>query len=289
MDIFENEQKENRLLVEGLARAAREIEPTLWLGRSLQLLQWISAGQESIALRLKELDEPQAIGRSLVRRSQDDITEALDALLLRLSSSSGPGAGIEREALSPVIDRTRQGLEAAERVLALLRIEPVDLPASASEAHQCAARLEEATGLLETLASRILRLVRSTGSLIAVTLATSFGVNVLASDQYIAIVLPGRMFRSEYERRQLAPKNLSRTLEDAGTLTSVLVPWNTCGAFMAQTLGVSTFSYAPFAVFNLINPVVAAIYGFAQIGIAPLEVLASEPRKATAASRAQTS
>lgn len=147
----------------------------------------------------------------------------------------------------------------------------------------------EATGLLETLASRILRLVRSTGSLIAVTLATSFGVNVLASDQYIAIVLPGRMFRSEYERRQLAPKNLSRTLEDAGTLTSVLVPWNTCGAFMAQTLGVSTFSYAPFAVFNLINPVVAAIFGFAQIGIAPLEAPASEPRNATAASRAQTS
>ncbi len=126
----------------------------------------------------------------------------------------------------------------------------------------------EATGLLATLAGRILRLVRSTGSLIAATLVTSFGINVLASDQYIAIVLPGRMFRAEYERRQLDPKNLSRTLEDAGTLTSVLVPWNTCGAFMAQTLGVSTLTYAPFTVFNLVNPVVAAIYGFAQIGIA---------------------
>ena len=126
----------------------------------------------------------------------------------------------------------------------------------------------EATGLLAALAGRILRLVRSTGSLIAATLVTSFGINVLASDQYIAIVLPGRMFRAEYERRQLDPKNLSRTLEDAGTLTSVLVPWNTCGAFMAQTLGVSTLTYAPFTVFNLINPVVAAIYGFAQIGIA---------------------
>ena len=130
------------------------------------------------------------------------------------------------------------------------------------------AAVMEATGLLAALAGRILRLVRSTGSLIAATLVTSFGINVLASDQYIAIVLPGRMFRAEYERRQLDPKNLSRTLEDAGTLTSVLVPWNTCGAFMAQTLGVSTLTYAPFTVFNLINPVVAAIYGFAQIGIA---------------------
>ena len=128
----------------------------------------------------------------------------------------------------------------------------------------------EATGILQTLAARILRSVRSTGSLITATLATSFGVNVLASDQYLAIVLPGRMFRSEYERRRLDPKNLSRTLEDSGTLTSVLIPWNTCGAFMAQTLGVSTLTYAPFVFFNLINPFVAAFYGFMQIGIAPL-------------------
>ena len=78
------------------------------------------------------------------------------------------------------------------------------------------------------------------------------------------------MFRGEYERRRLDPKNLSRTLEDAGTLTSVLVPWNTCGAFMAQTLGVSTLTYAPFAFFNLLNPVVAAVYGFANIGVAKL-------------------
>ena len=76
---------------------------------------------------------------------------------------------------------------------------------------------------------------------------------------------------AENERRQLDPKNLSRTLEDAGTLTSVLVPWNTCGAFMAQTLGVPTLTYAPFAVFNVVNPLVAAVYGFAQIGIARLE------------------
>jgi NhaC family Na+:H+ antiporter len=129
----------------------------------------------------------------------------------------------------------------------------------------------ETTGMLQRIAAAILGAVRGTGSLIAATLGTSFGMNVLASDQYIAIVLPGRMFREEYARRGLHPKNLSRSLEDAGTLTSPLVPWNTCGAFMAQTLGVATFTYAPFAFFNLINPVVAAVYGFAGFTIAKAE------------------
>jgi Na+:H+ antiporter, NhaC family len=121
----------------------------------------------------------------------------------------------------------------------------------------------ETTGMLQRIAATILGAVRGTGSLVAATLATAFGMNVIASDQYIAIVLPGRMFRAEYQRRGLHPKNLSRSLEDAGTLTSVLVPWNTCGAFMAQTLGVATFAYAPYAFFNWINPLVALAYGFA--------------------------
>ena len=125
----------------------------------------------------------------------------------------------------------------------------------------------ETTGMLRALAGRMLARVRRTRGLILTTLATSFGINVLASDQYIAIVLPGRMFRSEYERRRLDPKNLSRTLEDAGTMTSPLIPWNTCGAFMATTLGVPTLAYAPFAFFNLLNPLVAALYGFLHVGI----------------------
>jgi len=120
----------------------------------------------------------------------------------------------------------------------------------------------EATGMLHRIAASILGLVRGTGSLVAATLATAFGMNVVASDQYMAIVLPGRMFRAEFARRGLHAKNLSRALEDGGTLTSALVPWNTCGAFMAQTLGVATFAYAPFAFFNLINPLVSMAYGF---------------------------
>jgi len=129
----------------------------------------------------------------------------------------------------------------------------------------------ETTGMLQKIASAILGAVRGTGSLIAATLATAIGMNIVASDQYIAIVLPGRMFRAEYRRRGLHPKNLSRSLEDAGTLTSPLVPWNTCGAFMAQTLGVATFAYAPFAFFNLINPLVAALYGFTGFTIEKLD------------------
>ena len=134
----------------------------------------------------------------------------------------------------------------------------------------------ETTGLLHVIASRILTFVRSTGSLISATLLTSFGMNVLVADQYIAIVLPGRMFRQEYERRRLDPINLSRTLEDSGTLTSVLVPWNTCGAFMAQTLGVSTLTYAPFAFFNILNPFIAMACAYAQVGITPLRKMSQE-------------
>jgi len=131
----------------------------------------------------------------------------------------------------------------------------------------------EVTGMLQVIAKHILRTVSGTGSLIAATLATSFGMNVIASDQYIAVVLPGRMFRSEYERRGLALKNLSRTLEDSGTLTSALIPWNTCGAYMATTLGVQTLTYAPFAFFNLLSPLVAGLYGFANIKIASQQLL----------------
>jgi NhaC family Na+:H+ antiporter len=120
----------------------------------------------------------------------------------------------------------------------------------------------ETTGILHRLARGILSVAKSTGSLIASTVGTSIGMNVIASDQYIAIVIPGRMYREEYERRKLQPKNLSRTLEDAGTLTSPMVPWNTCGAFMATTLGVATLAYLPFYFLGMLNPIIAIIYGY---------------------------
>lgn len=120
----------------------------------------------------------------------------------------------------------------------------------------------EKTKLLERLADSILSLVSSTGSLITSTLLTSISTNILSADQYISIVLPGRMFRLEYQRRGLHPKNLSRALEDAGTLTSPMIPWNTCGAFMATALGVPTMVYMPFVFLGIINPLISAIYGF---------------------------
>jgi NhaC family Na+:H+ antiporter len=129
----------------------------------------------------------------------------------------------------------------------------------------------EETGMLKKLVQALLVFVRGTGSLIATTIFTSFGTNIIASDQYMAIVLPGRMFKMEYERRGLAPENLSRTLEDSGTLTSPLIPWNTCGAYMAGTLGVATFAYLPFAFFNIINPFIAIILGFTGISIKKID------------------
>ncbi|WP_417320844.1 Na+/H+ antiporter NhaC [Emcibacter sp.] len=129
----------------------------------------------------------------------------------------------------------------------------------------------EKLGMLRKLVVGVLGLAKSTGSLILVTALTCIGINIVAMDQYIAIVLPGRMYRIEFERRKLAAKNLSRILEDTATVTSVLVPWNTCGAFMSATLGVMTFAYAPYCFFNLISPVISVIYGYTNFKIAPLE------------------
>ncbi len=137
----------------------------------------------------------------------------------------------------------------------------------------------EETGMLKRLVKTLLKMVHNTGSLIATTVFTAIGINIVASDQYMSIVLPGRMFKMEYERRGLAPENLSRTLEDSGTLTSPLVPWNTCGAYMAGTLGVATFAYLPFAFFNLINPVIAIFLGFTGISIKKIDPKTKDENK----------
>ena len=123
------------------------------------------------------------------------------------------------------------------------------------------------TGLLERLVEAALSRVKSAGDLIIATVGTCIGTNLLAADQYLSIVIPGQMFVKSYEERYLNTINLSRTLEDSGTLTSALVPWNTCGAYMSATLGISTFMYAPFAFFNIICPIIAVIYGYSQIAL----------------------
>ena len=120
----------------------------------------------------------------------------------------------------------------------------------------------EHTGMLQRLIDAALKRAKSTGALVTTVVLSCIGINIVAADQYIAIVLHGKMYRAEFARRNLAPKNLSRVIEDSGTLTSPLVPWNTCGAYMSATLGVATLAYLPFAFFNLINPLVSIIYGF---------------------------
>ncbi|MGE4360162.1 MAG: Na+/H+ antiporter NhaC family protein, partial [Lysobacteraceae bacterium] len=128
----------------------------------------------------------------------------------------------------------------------------------------------ERTGLLERMIRSVLAAAKSAGSLIAATIVTAFGTNVVAADQYMALVIPGRLYQPEYRRRGLAPENLSRALEDGGTITSPLVPWNTCGAYMAATLGVATFDYLPYAFFNLAGPLVALFMAWAGLKILPL-------------------
>ncbi|AQA16874.1 Na+/H+ antiporter NhaC [Halioglobus japonicus] len=135
----------------------------------------------------------------------------------------------------------------------------------------------EKVGFIQLIMRGMVSLVRSTGSLIATTMTTCIGVNVLTGDQYLSLVLPGQMWQEEYRKRNLDTVNLSRTLEDAGTLTSPLIPWNACGVFMAGTLAVATLSYLPYCFFNLINPVIALVYGYANIKIKQLDKLTPEP------------
>lgn len=129
----------------------------------------------------------------------------------------------------------------------------------------------EHSGMLGTLAERLLRLAKSAGTLVMTTVLTSVGINVIAADQYIAIVVPGRMYAGAYRRMGLHPKNLSRAIEDGGTITSPLIPWNTCGAFMAGTLMVPTGAYAAYAFLNLLNPLISIAYGLLGWSLAPAD------------------
>lgn len=117
----------------------------------------------------------------------------------------------------------------------------------------------EVTGMLEKIAQTILKLVKNVTSLVASTVGTSIFLNLTTSDQYIAIVVTGRMFKGAYNDYGLKPKNLSRAVEDGATVTSVLVPWNTCGAYFSSVMGVATLSYLPFAFFNLLSPLMSIL------------------------------
>jgi Na+:H+ antiporter, NhaC family len=125
----------------------------------------------------------------------------------------------------------------------------------------------ESSGLLHRITEAVIKLAHNTGSLVASTAGTCIFFNVTASDQYLSIVVPGRMFAETYRERGLKPQNLSRTLEDSGTVTSVLVPWNTCGATQATVLGVPTLVFLPYCFFNIISPFMTIIFAYLNIRI----------------------
>ncbi len=129
----------------------------------------------------------------------------------------------------------------------------------------------EKTGMMAVIANKLLSFARSTGSLVLVTVVTCLFINILCGDQYLAIALPGKMYKEEYHRRGLAPRNLSRALEDSGTVTSALIPWNTCGATMSTFLGVPTLAYLPYCFFNLLSPITTVVFAFLGITIMKLE------------------
>lgn len=125
----------------------------------------------------------------------------------------------------------------------------------------------EAAGFLRRVTRPIIRYATSTGSLVTSTVVSCIFFNTTASDQYISIVIPGRMYRKTYEEMGLKPEVLSRTLEDSGTMTSVLIPWNTCGATQSRVLGVATVDYLPYCFFNLISPLMSIFFAVMNIGI----------------------
>ena len=126
----------------------------------------------------------------------------------------------------------------------------------------CFGGVMEASGALKKISQSIIQYAESTGSVIATTACTCLFFNVTASDQYLSIVVPGRMYADTFKDKGLAPENLSRTLEDSGTVTSVLVPWNTCGATQSAVLGVATMTYLPFCFFNIISPLMTILYAY---------------------------
>jgi NhaC family Na+:H+ antiporter len=128
----------------------------------------------------------------------------------------------------------------------------------------------DAIGALAKITKELLKIATSIFGLFASTVVSCIGLNAIASDQYLAIVIPGKMFKKAFEDKELAPENLSRTLEDSGTVTSALIPWNTCGAYQSGVLGVPVADYAIYAIFNWLSPIMTLIFAAFKIKIKQL-------------------
>lgn len=161
--------------------------------------------------------------------------------------------------------KTKSGNEDAEKLLQSKGMEGMLNTIWLIVMAMCFGGVMEACGMLKRITDPLVNMAKSDGALVATTAGSCMFTNLTASDQYLAIVVPGRMFRETYRERGLAPENLSRTLEDSGTVTSALVPWNTCAAYHSGVLGVGALAFAPFCLFNIISPIMTV--GFAVLGI----------------------
>ena len=187
-----------------------------------------------------------------------------------INEVGGPGTGYLQKSYAAVINAMKaevtvaSDLEAAQKLLTAKGMSGMLNTVWLIICAMCFGGVMEATGLLQRITRLLVAGAKSTFSLIATTTGSCVFLNLTASDQYLAIVVPGRMFQKTYEDRGLAPQNLSRTLEDSGTVTSVLVPWNTCGAAQASVLSVGTLTYLPYCFFNILSPLMTMF--FAAIG-----------------------
>lgn len=140
----------------------------------------------------------------------------------------------------------------------------------------------ENTGMLKSIVDQILKIAKTDRGLVSAAISSAILTNVVAAEQYISVVVPGRMYAKSFRDKKLHPKNLSRALEDGGTLTSVFVPWNTCGVFIFATLAVHPFAYAPYAVLNLVVPLISFIFawtGFSIVKLSDAEVKQMEEKE----------
>lgn len=172
--------------------------------------------------------------------------------------------------------KSQSGFEAMDSLLSRGGLDSMMYTVSLIIIAMCFGGVIEKIKVLEVIAEKLLIFTKTRGSLVLTTALSSIFCNFTMADQYLAIVVPGRMFRKSYEEKNLKLKNLSRVLEDSGTLTSSLVPWSTCGAFMLTTLGVHPFAYLPFAFLNLINPIVSVIYGYTGFTMEKDEIISTE-------------
>jgi NhaC family Na+:H+ antiporter len=136
--------------------------------------------------------------------------------------------------------------------------------------------LLEEFGFIPRLVAPLIKAAKTNGRLYLAVFASGMGLNIVAGDQYIALVLPSRVFRAEFANRGHKNTNLSRLAADSGTVTSPLVPWNSCGAFMGAVLGVSTLAYLPYCFFNIASPLLSVLYGFTGFKIERTDAAVSE-------------